>query len=61
MAHEGVDTDTKQVGQTTNVRGGGLSRCNVGQSDGGQDEHDEKGLPPDNSVIIMGVDNYNES
>ena len=46
VTHEAVDADSKQVGQTADAGGRGLSRGHVGEAEGGQHHHDEERLPP---------------
>ena len=46
VTHEAVDADSKQVGQTADAGGRGLSGGHVGEAEGGQHHHDEERLPP---------------
>lgn len=46
VTHKAVDANSKQVGQTTDAGGRGLSRGHVGEAEGSKHHHDEKRLPP---------------
>ena len=50
MAHEAVDTDSEQVGQSTGLRAGWLCWTKTGQSDSGQDDHHREGQPSEHNV-----------
>ena len=49
MTHEAVDTNSEQVGQTTQCGGGRSGGPYTCQSDGGQDNHDREGQPSEHN------------
>ena len=46
VTHKAVDADSKQVGEAADPGARGLSRGQVGETEGGEHHHDEEGLPP---------------